>query len=145
MPADDPAAPPASRDQRNALNLARYNALRGSNRLREVLLGEYRCRHGCLLLHAYVVRGRTMIYLAAYKLSPKANERTVAAARARRTSDGERRWNGRVLELDEMLTWDGVARADVNCDHHRGVLDPRDIRDDLSGARPGKPLRRAVP
>jgi len=130
---------------RTELLVTAYGASPRKDR-RASLLAEYRCRQRCALLVVWQAPGPMRLALMpSYKLSAERNEaESVPSARARRTSDGDRHWNGRVLILDELDGCEGVA-LDLNCDHHRTHIAVDALLQDLQGIRPGKPLQRVLP
>jgi hypothetical protein len=116
----------------------------------KVLLIEYRCPRGCLLLHVWSAPSGRLWYRPRHKLAPATAEaETVEAARAKRTEDGFRVWQSSGGNFDELLdffdfnpTYGGLA---MNCDHVRNVTILCDrLAADAATASPGKPTRRAV-
>ena len=124
--------------------VAAYGASHPKDR-RGSLLAEYRCKWNCELLVVWQAPGPVRLArLPGYKLSAERNEaESVPSARAKRTSDGDRHWNSRVLILDELDGWQGAA-LDLNCDHYRTHIAVESLLQDLQGVRPGKPLRRTL-
>ena len=133
---------------RGADIIAVYRALTATGRIGEVLLAEYRCRQGCLLARAFQTPGRRLMFVPGYKLSPARNEaQTVPSARAKRTTDGDRRWRPAGYDLDELAAFAaGQARAlvPVQCDHLSDTLDPADVLAVVAAVQPGRPVRRVV-
>lgn len=126
--------------------VAAYKVLKTAGRLREILVAEYRCRHGCLLAHVFQLPGGRCIYVPVYKLSRERNLRdTVESARRKSTIDGDRRWRERGFDMEDLITWQGSAQVDVHCDHHQGVLNPLLMDKDLAGVQPGHPRRGVLP
>lgn len=115
--------------------------------LRSALLVEYRCpnKKGCLLLHAWR-QEFTYYYVKDYRLSPRrAEERTVASARAKNTLDGDRHFRPRAGRLQDFRGWGENVGLDLQCDH----LDPvvvraGDILADAAKATRGHPFRRVI-
>jgi len=142
---DDLAALIREHQLRTELLVATYAASSRRDR-RASLLAEYRCRRRCELLVVWQAPGPVRLaLLPGYKLSAERNEaESVPSARARRTSDGDRHWNRRVLILDELDGCQGVA-IDLNCDHYRTHISVDSLLSDLQGVRPGKPLQRVMP
>jgi hypothetical protein len=135
----------AQQQERSAILLAAYEAAPPMAR-RGAMLAEYRCRQRCQLLVVWQAPGPVRLArLRQYKLSPERNAvETVPAARVNRTSDGVRRWNGRVLILDELAGATGIA-LDLNCDHHRGHILVEALLADVEAVKPGSPIRRVFP
>jgi len=142
---DDLADLLARRAERTDLLLAAFDAADSKVR-RRVLLAEYRCRQRrCMLLLVWQSPGARLVRLPAYRLSPVRNEaESVASARRKRTTDGERRWRPRVLVLEELAGFP-EAGLDLNCDHVRAVVPVPDLLADVERASPGTPTRRVFP
>lgn len=109
----------------------------------QVLLVDYRCRRHCSLLIAWQAPGHRLVALPPYRLSRERNEQqSVPSARRMRTTDGYRRWRGRVLLFDELF--DGLV-LDLKCDHTDGHVLVDQLGKDLASATPGQPTRRQFP
>ena len=79
----------------------------------------YRCPRGCTLLCVFVVGGRRFGYKPAVKLSDEVNRaNSVPAARATKTSDGDRRWRAYAFPLS--LAGGNMA---ADCNHIRSKVD----------------------
>ncbi len=90
----------------------------------------YRCSRGCVMLCVLTVDGRRFIHQPRYRLSPAINEReTVAAARAKHTVDGERRW-----QAEAFARTLAAGELSIECDHHRAKLDVDQIDSDCRTA-----------
>lgn len=117
--------------------------------LRQVLVIEYRCPAGCLLMHAWRTPEGVLWYRPRNTLSRQtaANE-LVDAARIKRTSDGERKWCSTGGSLDELLEFFGGDPTEgglsLNCHHLRNVtvLCERLAADGT--ADPGHPTRATI-
>ncbi len=132
---------------RSALLVAAYDAADARMR-RSSELAVYTCgnpKRDCFLLVAWQAPGARLVRLPAYKLSATRNaKKTVAGARARNTSDGDRHWLPRVLLLDELDGWTNVG-LDLRCDHvSEAVVGVADLLGEIRGVRPGNPVRRVV-
>ncbi len=139
---------PLEEASRNAV--AEYERLSDAGVLKRVLLLDYRCTEGCLLLHVWQnpSNGR-MFYRPRYQLSRSRSEaETVEAARLSRTEDGDRKWPARGGNLDRELRFYGhkpdAIWLEVNCRHQRRVLSSADVEELLTGARPGHAKRHYV-
>jgi len=136
------------RQQKRAKALrAEYESRTPAER-RSIRLVEYLCRHrpGCLLLEAWAWEGITAVRLSPFKQSPRRNEqKSVPAARARNTSDGDHRWNARYLALEYYLG--SEASFDLRCDHlAEKIVTPEEVAEDVASAeRAGTPTRRVFP
>jgi hypothetical protein len=122
--------------------LAAYRAMRPAE-LRRLLLVEDRCARGCLLVRVWQGAGRIYAYLPAYRLSAARNAATSdPGARSARTRDGERRWQDRVIPLDEMAGTHNIG-VTLNCDHLASFFVSADeLISRAQAAQPGQPDRR---
>ncbi len=124
--------------------VATYKALKATGKLKSVQVDKYLCRgSGCTLAVIFQVPGRVVCWVPAYKNSPTLNDAaSVASARAKNTVDGDRRWRERGYNVGDLAEFTGggmKAGIPVQCDHHRGTLDPQQV---LSAAgRPGQATR----
>jgi hypothetical protein len=105
--------------------LAYYRRLAGDpGALRKATAVEYRCEsHGCLLARVVNAPGAAedggpvfVIWFPPMTLSPERNHaESTPEARAKRTTDGGRRWVG---HADKLMDW---ATYHLNCDHLRAL------------------------
>lgn len=119
-----------------------------AERLRPTLLVEYRCRgQGCLLWRVWRSPRGMCFYLPGYKLSSaRTDAETVETARAKRTSDGYRKWRGRGGLLDRLRDWPPeVVGMLFQCDHTKVHRRADQLIADAEAATPGKPTRRHLP
>lgn len=133
-------------DDLDAAAEATYHLARQTRRLRGVLLVEYRCPKGCLLLHAWRSPAGVLGWRPPYRSSPALNaETSTAEGRASNTSDGERRWRGHAFNLDSARSWEGHALP-LTCDHTpaRFSVPTASVLADADAATPGRPTRRIV-
>jgi len=118
--------------------------------LRQVLVLEYRCPSGCLLLHAWRTPDGLMWYRPRNTLSPAVAEADlVEAARIKHTSDGERRWLASGGSLDELLDFFELDPSEgglsLNCHHLRNVVVLCDrLASDTANVTPGQPTRSTI-
>lgn len=117
---DDARALTNGTQRRESDALALHHNLQATGDLQRHTLIEYRCstdRH-CLLLRVFrTPYGRPAFYKPPFRLSPKRNASTSPAARARRTSDGDRRWI-ESADLVDLGAPDGLGlELWLNCDH----------------------------
>lgn len=119
-----------------------YNAL-PRKAINDVLLVEYRCGRGCLVLHALQTKYGILYRIPPYRLSP---ERTVSDtsedARQERTSDGYRRWTGLAGILDDLRGWGDTAGVSLQCDHINEFVPSTVVLADADAAIPGRPTRK---
>lgn len=136
----------ADDEDRKALLRRAYKQGTAADR-RQVTLAKYRCKaRGCELLTCWQTPLGRLVYQPHFKLSPARNEATsVPAARAKRTTDGNRRWVSVIVDLDQLL---GFANADmtvgleIKCDHIIPRLVPVvDLVTEVEQATPGHPRR----
>lgn len=117
--------------------------------LRQVLVLEYRCPAGCLLLHAWSTPDGIMWYRPRHTLSREtaAND-LVESAKQKRTSDGERKWIATGGSLDELLDFfdfdPGRGGLSMNCHHLRNVTVLCDRLAADSNVTPGQPTRETI-
>lgn len=125
-----------------------HDKLAAAGALKAVLLLDYRCPKGCLLLHVWQTPAGRKFYLPRYQLSAaKADAETAASAREYRTEDGDRKWPARGGNLDELLDFFKHANPNglmVSCHHTRRAVSAAEIAELLDGARPGRPTRRTA-
>ncbi len=118
--------------------------------LRQVLVLEYRCPSGCLLLHAWRTPDGLRWYRPQNTLSPAVAEADlVEAARIKHTSDGERRWLASGGSLDELLDFFELDPSEgglsLNCHHLRNVVALCDrLASDTANVTPGQPTRATI-
>lgn len=100
-----------------------YRALTSTRRIGELRRLTYRCHaQRCLLLDAAEVPSvGWIIHVKRYKNSPTVNESTsVAEARAKETTDGDRHWRPRTFwAVQSTLSRPDIPEASLhlNCDH----------------------------
>jgi hypothetical protein len=118
--------------------------------LRSVLLVEYRCPKGCLLLHVWNTPDGRLYYQPRYQLSQsKAETDTVESARMKRTEDGFRVWKSRGGDFDELIDFfefdPEQGGLSMNCDHVReAVVLSGQLAAHARAATPGRPTRHTV-
>jgi hypothetical protein len=118
--------------------------------LRQVLVLEYRCPSGCLLLHAWRTPAGLRWYRPRNTLSPAVAEADlVKAARIKYTSDGERKWLASGGSLDELLDFFELDPREgglsLNCHHLRNVVALCDrLASDTANVTPGQPTRATI-
>lgn len=126
---------------RTASALAVHRQLDAAGMLSEHTLLEYRChasRRGCLLLRVFDTPVGPAVYKPPFRLSPDKNAGTHPAARAARTTDGERRWDANADLLDVDPPADAGVELWVSCDHvHRYSIPSERVNADLAGHRGG--------
>ena len=115
--------------------------------LKRVLLLDYRCPQGCLLLHVWQSPHGRLFYLRRYQLSRGKNTaETAEAAREHRTEDGDRKWPARGGNFDDLLDF---TRADpdvgllLNCRHVRRLITAEQAAADMSNT-PGRTKPRVI-
>jgi len=115
--------------------------------LRRVLLLDYRCPQGCLLLHVWQSPDGRMFYLPRHQLSTSKNTaETHELARQHRTEDGDRKWPARGGNFDDLLDF---TRADpdvgllLNCRHLRRSVTVARVDADTSNT-PGRSKPRVI-
>ena len=144
--ADALAAWVRGRDNRNRSSelVAAYQAIAADKRtLRAMLVTEYRCRAGCLLLHVWQMPTGRYWFTPGYDLSPGITEaETSQAARRKRTTDGYRKWVPQAGSFDDVVDvadreLDSVGIT-LNCDHVRIFASARRLLADAA-VRPGRP------
>lgn len=121
--------------------LALYKMMRTSGQLPGKRLVEYRCRkQGCLVLDVFPTPAGPAVYLPAFRYSPTRNADTHPEARAKRTSDSERRW----VESADLLDVDPPAGLGVeywvNCDHLLDYPVPSERVNSDIATRPDRPV-----
>jgi hypothetical protein len=90
----------------------------------------YRCPRGCVLLAVFRYDGRHFGYKPRVKLSDAVNQaNSVAAARAKKTIDGDRRWRAYAFPLSRA---GGLLSTD--CNHVRAKVDVETVERDLAAA-----------
>ena len=129
--------------------VARYEVM-SRRELSSVLILEYRCPKGCLLLHVWNSPIGRLWYQPRHKLSKtRAVAETVEEARLKRTEDGLRVWKARGGDFDDFIkffnfdpTQGGLS---MNCDHVREVVLLCDrLETDAAAGRPGSPTRHTL-
>ena len=122
-------------ETRPAELLALYERMKHTGQLDRNHLVSYRCKKGCLLLDVFLSPRGPASYKPPFKNSPQANEETHPAARATRTTDGERRW---VANVDLVLS--PPLEYWLNCHHlPKKVYTAEEVHADLA-RRPKKPI-----
>lgn len=119
---------------------AEHDALVAARALNPVLLLDYRCPQGCLLLHVWQSPRGRLFYLPRYQLSAAKNAETAEPARMRRTEDGDHKWPARGGVLDDVLGFGGLS---LNCRHLRRGIAVERLAADSTGT-PGRPTRRRI-
>ncbi len=107
--------------------------------LRRVLLVEYRCARGCLLLHVFASPDGPHYYRPALRLSETIRNRTGIAEPGRITEVA-----GLLAELStEPWVWgDAENTVHIGCRHCVGLRFPAaTIKADAAAATPGSPIR----
>lgn len=122
-----------------------YQALENAGLINRVVVHRYLCRKGHVLAEVIRVGSSTVARTRDYKLSPGMNlDRSVEAARARNTLDGDRHWPGDTFDVGDLATWGQQAGIDMNCRHALRTVLATDIlaatRDVIPG-HPGPPTR----
>lgn len=113
---------------------------------RRLLLVEYHCTAGCLLLRAWATVNGPAFHRPAYVLTAGRNEaRSNQGGRARNTSDGYNHWLANsgmwfhiTPDLAETFGWG------FHCRHVDVTVRAADIQADIDAGRPGAPIRRRV-
>lgn len=125
-----------------------HDALVTARALQDVLLLDYRCPQGCLLLHVYSTPRGRMFYLPRYQLSRTKTPETADAARAHRTEDGDHKWPARGGSLDDLLDFFAHDPAGgglpLNCRHMRRTVLAEHLAEDTAEATPGRPTRKRI-
>ncbi len=135
------------RDARANRALAAYHRM-STRSIQTSLLVEYRCRSrtDCLLLRCW--RAATegdLFYLPPFKTEPVRNLATsVAAARAQRTTDGDRRWVEQAGHLDDLRELGNGYGLSLNCNHIQLFHPATALIADVDVATPGNPTRRRL-
>jgi hypothetical protein len=132
----------AAEDHSQAIHDA-YQQLENAGLISKVTVRRYLCRK-CGKPCATVIRvgDRTIARTRDYKYSPGFNRgRSVEAARAKNTLDGERHWPGHTYDVDQLAEWGRVAGFDVNCRHMTATLLAVDVLEATRGVAPGHPGR----
>ena len=79
----------------------------------------YRCPRGCTLLCVFRVDGRLFGYKPAVKMSDTVNRaNSVPAARAKKTTDGDRRWRPYAFPLSRA-----GGPMEIGCNHARAKVE----------------------
>lgn len=132
-------------DRREALHAA-WQRLENAGLISKVTVQQYRCRRrGCTLMTVIKVGGLTLARSADYKFSRGLNgERSVAAARAKNTLDGDRHWPGHTFDVEELAGWGETAGMDANCRCATRVLMAQRILEDSAGATSGRPAKPVI-
>lgn len=115
----------------------------GRAQLRRVLLAEYRCREGCLLLRVWRMPSGRCWYRPGFDLSPEAADDFPGPMRHRYATDGFRRWKAAAGLLDWRLDYLKAQDEEFNlaCDHWRGSIAPDQLNSDTSGTPgPRRPI-----
>lgn len=119
-----------------------------NKQLRPLLLVEYRCVKGCLLLHVWNTPDGPMYYRRPFKISPKMHQRTGASEVGRIPEHG-----GLIADFDDSsdLVWVtdeqehtgvGLNCLAIGCSHCVGLRFPAaTIKADVAAATPGNPVR----
>ena len=132
------AAANADRDHSEVIHDA-YQQLENAGLISKVTVHRYLC-HRCGKPCATVIRlgDKTIARTRDYKFSPGLNiERSVEAARAGRTLDGNRHWPGHTYDVDELAKW-GLG-FDVNCRHKSANVRAVEVLEITRGVAPGHP------
>lgn len=114
-------------------------------RLQAARLVAYRCeQRGCLLVDIWQVPAfGPCFYIPRYQLSPERNARqTNPQAREKRTSDGERSWQGRGGPVEQFRN--SGAGPMLHCDHVQAHLRWGEIFAVVDAVTPGTPATRRV-
>ena len=111
-----------------------YRWLKSNGSLRQVLLSEYRCQSGCLLLQLFQTPTGVAFFIPRYKLSRNVNAASSSESGRRvNTEDGENHWKEQIWQLSP------AKNLSLNCDHIKQyILEQPEI------GSPGSPLRRVV-
>jgi hypothetical protein len=131
-------------EQQRAALAVTWGSLSRSQR-RRVAVVEYYCTvRDCPLLAVFRAPDGLWVWLPRYRKSPQRNAAgSVASARAKRTVDGDRRWQPRVIPLDEvadpLLPQLGM---ELNCDHLSRPVSGVKLLVDVDNGRPGVPVVR---
>jgi hypothetical protein len=133
----------------SAVAVAEHDDLAAAGLLRNVLLLDYRCPKGCLLLHVWDTPNARLYYPPRYQLSrATADAETVESARRKRTEDGERKWPAHGGSLDYLLEFfadePDSGGLPLNCHHLRRTAYCTELAADMRQARRGSPTRRRL-
>lgn len=106
-------------------------AMKATNTLDKRATLIYRCNsRACPLLYVFTADGRRFAHQPRYKLSDDVNKReTVAAARAKHTIDGDRRWKAETFPLAQA-----GGHLSLECDHCRVKVHVDSIEADITAA-----------
>lgn len=146
-------------NDRAARELAvQYESLSADGR-RAVTMLDYVCSASpshCSLFSIWMSRGRHCWYVPGFTLkADTALSQTAERARAKRTSDGLRRWVSRAGTLDDFVEYEAANEplapmpevgVSLNCRHIRnGFLSSERLVSDLLTATVGNPRRIVIP
>lgn len=116
-----------------------YKALRKSGSLAAMLLVEYRCAKGCLLLHAWNSSAGALYYRPQLTVSKQMQFRTGTADVGRMPETG-----GELALLDSAaVVWgDATNSVLIGCPHCIGIHFPAaSLKADAAAAKPGAPVK----
>lgn len=117
-----------------------WQQLENTDLIRRVLVHEYRCRRGCRLARVIRLGDVTLMRTEPYKFGRGLNlDRTVEAARANNTLDGDRHWPGHTFDVDRLAEWGRRAGMDTNCRHQTSTVFAVDVLEATRHVTPGHP------
>ena len=120
---------------RTASALVIHRQLEAAGMLRQRTRLEYRCRsnrRGCLLLRVFDTPAGPAVYKPPVRYSPAKNAYTHPDARAKNTTDGDRRWEASADLLDTDPPAGAGVELWVSCDHvHNYVIPSERVNADL--------------
>jgi hypothetical protein len=127
-----------------------YHELAERNAVGSVLLLEYKCPKGCLMLHVFSTPDGRMYYAPRYRLSESQSlKQSDPVARERRTEDGVRKWLSRGGSFDKLLGFFSNTTQSggltLTCDHLNKHVLTDQLAADIGGAAPGRPKKKRLP
>lgn len=127
-------------------DVARQHSAMTVAQRRRLLLLEYHCTAGCLLLRVWTTSRGPAFHRPAYVLTPERNEgRSNEDGRTSNTSDGRNHWRENsgiwftiTPDLAERFGWG------LHCRHVDVTVRAADVQADIDAGRPGSPVRRSI-
>lgn len=132
----------AAHDDRTAAIQTAYSQLESANLLAKVTLHRYQCSSpkACQIARVIQIGDLVLCSVRDYKYSPGMNiARSVPAARAKNTLDGDSHWPGHVHDVSALAEWGAAAGISMVCRHYHGTILAVDMLETARQARPGHP------
>ncbi|WP_017936058.1 hypothetical protein [Nocardioides sp. Iso805N] len=117
-----------------------YQHLENAGVLSRLTVHRYICARCGPLATVIRVGTHTLARTKDYKYGRGLNDaRSVPAARASNTLDGERHWPGHTFDVDELAEWGEGVGFDVHCRHQTTTVAAREVLATTRNKLPGHP------